>query len=254
MSQAYPSDLAVRYGDSVTRQPSLVLPFPGDPSEFDLEAPIAVQTATWRYVGRGGPDMQLAANAFFFAWAQWRRTQPGAEPHRFEALGTSYAPKGKGQKTIEPLASAHGLAALCSESPDRLGYREMLATLHCSGALVVFGSDDPAYTASKIYPYLLSGRPLLAIFHEQSSVVDLMQTVGGGMCVTFNSHDDVETLGARIFERWFANATWHHCVKLDIERFEPFTAHAQARQLGAWFTQVIAAHLEKSGPHEEVYR
>ena len=55
---------------------------------------------------------------------------------------------------------------------------------------MVFGSEEPAYTASKIYPYLLSGRPVLAVFHEKSPVVSLIRAVGGGVCVTFDEEDD----------------------------------------------------------------
>ena len=245
VSHSYLTDLATRYGVAVQRRPSLVLPFPADPSELALTAPETVNRGVWCYVGRGGPDMRLAASAFFFAWARSRRTQPDSGAQRFEALGTSYAADGQGEKSIEPLADAHGLADVCRESPDRLGYLAMLATIRSSAALVVFGSDDPSYTASKIYPYLLSRRPLLAIFHEQSSVVDLIKSVGGGVCVTFSSRDNIETLGNKIFERWFANRSWCESVALDSKNFEPFTAKAQAQQLKAWFDRVIEASCEK---------
>lgn len=245
VSQSYLNDLAVRYGVDAQRYPSLVLAFPADPSELSLTAPNTVQAGIWRYVGRGGPDMRLAASAFFFAWARSRRTQPDSGPQRFEALGTSYAAAGKGERSIEPLAGAYGLADVCNESPDRLGYLAMLVTIRSSAALVVFGSDDPSYTASKIYPYLLSRRPLLAIFHEQSSVVGLIKSVGGGVCVTFSSSDSIETLGNKIFERWFANRSWCESVALDSKNFEPFTAKAQAQQLKGWFDRVIEASCEK---------
>ena len=80
------------------------------------------------------------------------------------------------------------------ETPDRLSYSGTLAALVQSDALVVFGSEEPAYTASKIYPYLLSGRPVLAVFHEKSPVVSLMRAVGGGVCVTF----DEETTSSQL--------------------------------------------------------
>ena len=41
-------------------------------------------------------------------------------------------------------------------------------------ALFMPGSDDPAYTASKIYPYLLTRKPLLAIFNAESPALAVL--------------------------------------------------------------------------------
>jgi hypothetical protein len=43
-----------------------------------------------------------------------------------------------------------------------------------SHALLVLGSESAHYTASKIFPYILANRPLLAVFHEESSVVRIL--------------------------------------------------------------------------------
>lgn len=49
-------------------------------------------------------------------------------------------------------------------------------------------SDDPKYTASKVYPYLRTQKPLLAIFNENSNTVTaLNECTDGGIILTFNS-------------------------------------------------------------------
>ena len=83
-------------------------------------------------------------------------------------VGTSYAAFGKGMKTIEPLALEYGLGDIVVEHTDRIPYSQTLRCLLDADALIVPGSDDPGYTASKIYPYLLARKPMLAVFHYRS--------------------------------------------------------------------------------------
>jgi hypothetical protein len=158
----------------------------------------------------------------------------------FEAFGTSYAAAGRGEKTFEPLVEGSRLASQVKEKPDRLGYSDMLRILLQSDALVVFGSDDPAYTASKIYPYLLAGKPLLAIFHEESSVVRLMREAGGGVCVSFNENTSEAKLVTAIRDAWFTAAAFERPVPLDLDRFRPWTAASQAAEVGRWFERMVA--------------
>ena len=250
VSAAYLADLDRRYGGAVRGKPKLVRPFPAEPAELEKLDPALGSTdlavgmpgsAVWRYIGRGGSDMQKAARAFFAAWdVAVGRGHLELDGVRFEALGTSYAAAGQGIKTFEPLVAGTGMAARVTESPDRLGYSGMLRVLLASDALVVFGSDDAAYTASKIYPYLLAGKPLLAIFHEESSVVKLMREVGGGACVTFNQHTTPDQLAERIGESWFQSGQFRRPMLLNRQAFEPYTAQRQAQEVGQWFKEVLA--------------
>jgi hypothetical protein len=247
VSQTYLADLEKRYGDGATNKPMLVRPFPAEPGELDafrnnagLGTPDKAHMV-WRYIGRGGADMAKAASAFFQAWK--RALDEGKlapDLVRFEAYGTSYAAEGKGDRTFAPLVAKTELAASVLEDPARLGYSGMLRKLMDSDALIVFGSDDPAYTASKIYPYMLAGKPLLAIFHEKSSVVQLMYEVGGGVCVTFNEHTTQAELSAAIGEAWFAQNQHRNPIHLDHVNFAPYTARSQAREVSTWFGKILA--------------
>jgi hypothetical protein len=226
----------------------LVKPFPAEPAELDTlractgSVPSEKAPKVWRYMGRGGPDMIKAASAFFRAWqGAIDNGSLALDTACFEAKGTSYAANGRGEKTFEPLVVGTELASQVRENPDRLGYSDMLRALLRSDALVVFGSDDPTYTASKIYPYLLAGKPLLAIFHENSSVVELMHVAGGGVCVTFNEHPTEDELATNIGKAWFAGEQNRRAMPLNKARFEPYTARAQARAVGQWFCRIQAS-------------
>ncbi|MDP3620181.1 MAG: glycosyltransferase [Ramlibacter sp.] len=246
VSPAYLPMMEQRHGALVAMQPRLVATFPAEPGEFAGIASTEVSdaastTKVWRYVGRGGADMARAASAFFLAWREAIGAGLLTENQvRFEALGTSYASEAAAMKTLEPLALPAGLASRVSEVPARLGYMEMLRTLNQSDALIVFGSDDPAYTASKIYPYLLARKPLLCIFHEKSSVVGLIRSVGGAACVSFNERTSELELVTAIRHGWFDQRNYQRCIPLDAVAFEPHTARSQAAQLVPWFEQVVA--------------
>lgn len=237
VSGAYLQMLDERYGDAVSGQPRCVAPFPAEPRESAPAATRLLQAPQlWRYVGRGGADMAASARAFFRAWRlAIEHGRLRAEAVRFEAIGTSYDPSVNAPKTIEPLALEEGLNSQVSELPARVSYSEMLHLLADSDALIVFGSDDPGYTASKIYPYLLAGKPLLAIFHRESSVTSLMASTGGGVCIGFDDATSGEVLVQEITKAWFTHGSAPQRVPIDWQAFEPYTAASQARRVFDWF-------------------
>jgi hypothetical protein len=166
------------------------------------------------------------------------KKQPGLEEKlRIHFIGTSYAPRDRAEKMVEPLAEEFGFADMVTELTDRIPYSEALRCLLDADALFVPGSDDPGYTASKIYPYLLARRPLLAVFHENSSVVQLMQKVQGGVVTPFRSGESPEAIAERIHKNWFEPGKFATITGLDGRAFEPHTAQAQACMLAEFFNQ-----------------
>ena len=236
VSPAYPGTVISRYGLNV---PSLVLPFPGDRGDLD-RAHQAKTTQTifdpndgfqhWVYVGRGGGDMAVAVRGLFRAVKE----NPSRNSLRLHFIGTSYAAAGSGIKTIEPLAADFGLENIVREHPDRIPYSSTLRCLLDAHALIVPGSDDPAYTASKIYPYLLADRPMLAIFHRESSVTSLMKEVGGGSIATFDDSTAPEDLASQISQLFLPQGRLKK-IPLNQEAFEPYNARSQAAKLSRFF-------------------
>ena len=58
--------------------------------------------------------------------------------------------------------------------------------------LLLIGSDDPQYSASKAYPYLLARKPLVAVIHERSGLVPLLREAAT-LLVTFGDGDRAAT-------------------------------------------------------------
>lgn len=141
------------------------------------------------YIGRGGLDMYKAIAPVFEALQKGLKSQPALFGRlKFYFIGTSYAPEGEGTPTILPLAIHYGVEGAITEITDRIGYYHTLLTLQQADILFIPGSDDPKYTASKIYPYLLTQKPLLAVFNENSNaVVALSDCVEDATVLTFNN-------------------------------------------------------------------
>ena len=144
------------------------------------------------YIGRGGADLHKAIIPFFKALAKGLKS----EPQLFNSLkiyfiGTSYAANGQGTPTILPLARQYQVQNNVVEITNRISYYHTLNTLLNAHALFIPGSDDPAYTASKIYPYLLTKKPLLAIFNKQSSAFNILNNCSqNAIILTFDEEEN----------------------------------------------------------------
>jgi hypothetical protein len=143
------------------------------------------------YVGRGGADMHQAISVLFKALKDGLAKEPEIfNKIKIYFIGTSYAPNGMGKPTVLPLAKEFGLDSNIVEITDRISYYHSLVTLQQADALFIPGSDDPKYTASKIYPYLLTRKPLLAIFNSKSSAIPILQEYGAEFVYSYNQLND----------------------------------------------------------------
>jgi hypothetical protein len=131
------------------------------------------------YIGRGGTDMYKSVSQLFKVLNDLQDTDIDKFRRiKFYFVGTSYAPAGQGKPTIMPLAESFGVSGCVVEITDRIPYYHALATLEQADALFIAGSTDPKYTASKIYPYLLADKPLLALFHPESPAIATLKEYG----------------------------------------------------------------------------
>lgn len=143
------------------------------------------------YIGRGGTDMQAATGLLFNAFLIGLKTYPKIfNRFKIHFLGTSYAPNGHGKPSIQPLANEIGLSNYVIEQTDRLPFYQTLNTLKAADVLFIPGSDDAQYTASKIYPYLMAQKPLISIFHPNSSAAKIIKECEVGLPLTFDMEED----------------------------------------------------------------
>lgn len=251
VSPAYAKTLQQRY-PHLQPQQFTVLPFGAPEPDFAALAALNIQQKIfnphdgkrhWVYVGRGGDDMAVAVRSLFLAIQSHRRQNPEIwQSVQLHFVGTSYAPGNLAVKTIEPIAQELGIADLVSEHPHRIPYFEALQVLIDSDAIVLIGSDDPDYTASKLYPCILARKPILAIFHHQSSVVDILRHCQAGQAVTFTSQQQPETLVSSVITQlnWLLSINKGFQPNTNWSAFQPYTAKEMAHKQCAIFDHCLA--------------
>lgn len=240
VSESYIATLQNRY-PHLSEKPSAVITFGAFAPDQQIAAdhagdfPKLLNPATKNivYIGRGGMDMYKAIKPVFEVLQAEKDTFKGLH---FYFIGTSYAPAGQAEATILPLAKAYGVEEMVTELPGRIGYYHTLNTLQQADALFVPGSDDPAYTASKIYPYLLTAKPLLAIFTAHSPANTVLQEYGvkNAFC-----YDETPQLAQKIstFLRGVANGDLM-AEAYNAAAIEKYSARMMARRQCDLFNKV----------------
>ena len=140
------------------------------------------------YTGASGPIMPHALNQLFRAFKRYSDQHPDrAARFHFHFFGTSYVPEGKGVPSVLPVAVEHGLAGQVTEIPHRLGHLESLSLLLQADALLLLGSSDRAYSPSKLYPYFLSGKPILSVVFHDSYLETILAELNCSIIAAFDS-------------------------------------------------------------------
>jgi hypothetical protein len=160
---------------------------------------------------------------------------------RVHFVGTSYAPNGRSVYNIMPLAREAGVEHVVEEIPNRVAYLEALQILLDSHGLFLLGSIEPHYTASKVFPYILARKPLLAIFHEGSSVVKVLNETQAAELVTFDDH----SLGPATVKETTAKLEIIMRLPSDYRpptkwsAFEPYTTRSMSARLSQAFDKAL---------------
>lgn len=248
VSESYIDTMRDRY-PMLCDRPALTLPFGILPVDVEIAhqlpevIPRHPERTTIRYVGRGGPDMVFALTLLFRAVRSGLNSQPELFSRlAFEFIGTSYAATGKGQLSVMPVAIAEGVAHLVTEVPDRLPYFSALRHLLDADGLVVVGSDDARYTASKVYPYVLVNRPLLALFHKASSAATFLKNTNAGSVVTFDQASVSSELVATTRQYLEEMLLAPRVPEVNQDALAPFMAKAMTARLAGFMNEALAAH------------
>ena len=198
------------------------------------------------YVGRGGHDMVPALEVIFAALLLLQKTHNYLFTKlKFHFIGTTYARPEDAKPTIYPIAEKLGLGDIVEEFPSRISYIDALNILTEADVLIVPGSHAGHYTASKIYPYILAKRPLLAVFNAKSSVVKVMNETNAGHVITFEEVSQLNSKVALIHDKilyilehledWTCETNW--------DNFRKYTTDAMTQKLSKVFDRVV----EKTG-------
>ena len=247
VSPAYGPALQTRYPelpDARFRQ----LPFGASAADFAIArqhppaAPLVHEEAgvfNVVYTGRCVPGMAPALTLLFRALRlHLDRAPSSGRRFRFYFIGTDYAPAAQARPMVLPLAALEGVADHVFEHPPRIPYFEALHYLDRSDAILVLGSDDTGYNASKLYPCLLAARPLLCIAHSRSPIYQTARQYTPDS--TFASDCVAEAATAeteRLALNWLGGDACLHPPSLAPDALLPHTSETMTRHLAEVFAQ-----------------
>jgi hypothetical protein len=213
----------------------VAFPYGFDPHDHEIEIPgLALP---WDdqpgckpivYAGAFMPNSQVFLDVFLKAFAELDRAGEVPEHVHLYFLGTGMYP----HKRVTAYAADHGLEHRVTEIRDRFPFLHILNFLAKADKLLIIGSTEKHYTASKTYQVILSKRPFLGMFHHESTAVEILRkTHTDDFLIQFQSQekddqffkDTVKTVKRFLVETDHWNP--------DLSALEPYSAKQSARLL-----------------------
>lgn len=142
------------------------------------------------------PTMIETLRTFFAGLARLRERAPSeARAIRVHFFGTSSRRSDDAPCGALPHAREFGLHDVVTEAPARLNYFEALRAVDEASAVLLLGTNEPHYTPSRVFTAMLSGRPLLAMYHVESTATELLRRFGGPPAVHLIDYGDDRPVG-----------------------------------------------------------
>ena len=248
VSQIQNEEMAARY-PWLRADRMEAIPIGGDPHDFDTAAlpemdgtaarMLAPDKVNISYVGAFWPRAEGPVRQLMRAIALFAASHPRlAERTQFNFIGTVTGGD-VGARLVTAIAAQEGAEPWVKETPARLPLLQALAAMRRSDGLMLVGSDEPHYTASKIYPALMSGTPYLSLFHAASSAHTILTRAGGGRSFGFTNADELGRLTPGLAEGLRVLVETPGALgSADPSAYAPYTAQAVAARYAAVFDRV----------------
>lgn len=217
-------------------------PYGFDPNDHkiklqDIEYPWKTdqEVKPWIYAGAFLPNSRLFVKGLFESIGELRQANHWDKSIRLYFIGTGAYPG----KSIFEYATDAGIADIVIEDRNRNPYLHVLNFLSAADIVMVIGSTERHYTASKVYQALLSERPVWAIFHEESSAVQVMRECKADQyLVKYSDGMKKDAIKDAIKE----SISTQLCVQysqLDLKALDKYSARESARKLVETINNVL---------------
>jgi hypothetical protein len=239
--------------------PMLELPIGGEPADFEALRRAPRPNPHFNpadgdfhlcYVGTLLPLGFETLRAVLGAVGRLKETAPGLyERLRLRFFGASNQTDPASKPRVLPVAAELGVADRVSEVAPRLDYLDALAVQTQASALLLMGSSERHYTASKLYPALLAERPLLAVYHQASTVTSILRQAirpPSARLVTYDDDSRAESTSGAIaaaLAELVAAPAWRKS-DVDESAVSQFSAAALAGKLAGLLDRVAAGKLQ----------
>ncbi len=199
------------------------------------------------YVGVGGPVMARSFSLFCQVLAHLRESHPPAVAGlRVELYGTMMGWRAGEPTELAEVARAHGVGDLVHEDPRRVSYRQSLRLLLGARGALVLGVDDAGYMPSKLFVYVYSGKPTLAIVRRDGPAYAALRGVEPlGQALWFDPAREIPRAEAASTLAAFLSAVGSGRVTDRRSAVEPFLARTMAQRHAALFAAATGEALDR---------
>ncbi|WP_147294216.1 glycosyltransferase family protein [Pontibacter diazotrophicus] len=134
--------------------------------------------------------------------------------------------------TIADYAKQYGIESIVHEVRERFPFLHVLNFLSAAYAVMIIGSTEKHYTASKTYQALLSKRPVFGIFHKESSAVTVMEECqAASLLVEYTEQSEEQFLLSDIADKLELLLNGQFQWTPDLSKLEKYSARASAEAL-----------------------
>ncbi len=244
VSERQNDEMLMRY-PLLDRSRTAAIPIGGDPDDYEslrkndtLNTQVGVAGTAIepelciRYVGTLWPAAISTLRVFLESIGELRQRRPDLYGRlKLSFIGTTRNPESPDGCWVSGDASQLGISRVIETRQERVPYLEAIKVQAQSDVILLLGSTEAHYTASKIYGVLMSGRPYLSIFHRLSSSHEILNSAGGGIAISFDSEAELSKLRSEIvsaLEKLLDGIG--EIGRPDPEAYAPYTAHSIAGQ------------------------
>lgn len=165
------------------------------------------------------------------------------EEVEFHFIGTGKTADDPEGFNIKPLAQKYGLwQTIIYEYPKRIPYLDVLVHLQQADGIFILGSTEPHYTPSKSYQGVLSGKPILAVLHKESTAVKVLRESGAGMVLDFDGENEMDWIQKSFvpfFEKYITWIKTYDPAQINKEIFEEYSAKKITEKLAGLLNTVL---------------
>ncbi len=191
------------------------------------------------YAGAMLPKAYKPLEAIFKSITENREDFKNIEIH---FIGTGSRANDAESFTIKSLAEKYNLwNTSVYEYPKRIPYLDVLVHLNNADGIFILGSTEPHYTPSKAYQGVLSGKPIIAVLHKESTAVKMIRESGAGVVLDFDGESELDVIknkfGAIMKTFLILNESYYDSG-INYDLFEAYSARAATSRLTQLFAQI----------------
>lgn len=161
-----------------TKKPfiDVAMPYGFDPNDHKIKLetikfPWSEKEIPFIYAGAYLPNSKLFMEEFMKNLRELKKNNLIPNNYQFYFLGTGNYPG----KTIKELSIDYDVEMFVTEIRERYSFIEILNFLSNVEGIMIFGSTEEHYTASKTFQAIMANKKIFSIFHKKSSAVECMK-------------------------------------------------------------------------------